>query len=127
MTETPGESGADVGPGWRPDPYGRASERYFDGSKWTERISSRGTETVDPLGNTAAIAFSIPPQVTRNATSVKIWQVMTIAAVVQLVIGVGLLLAGLVASRLWLVLVGAALVLDAIVLSVVARRLARRR
>lgn len=29
---------AAMGPGWYPDPYGRAAHRYFDGRGWTDRV-----------------------------------------------------------------------------------------
>jgi hypothetical protein len=170
MTDTPAAAAGNTTPGWRPDPYGRAGERYFDGSRWTDRISTRGQETVDPLGNTATIAFSIPPSAPRAATdgpsdetsspsatspsatspsatspsatyiapsasaasgtsstASKIWQIMAAAAIVQLVLGIALLVAGALASRTWLVIVGGILIVDAIVLTVLARRVTRPR
>jgi uncharacterized protein YxjI len=33
---------------WHPDPYGRHELRYWDGSRWTEHVSSHGTQSVDP-------------------------------------------------------------------------------
>ncbi len=47
-------------PGWRPDPYGRADDRYFDGTRFTDRIQSDGVESLDPLGATATIPFTNP-------------------------------------------------------------------
>lgn len=35
-------------PNWYPDPYGRHEYRYWDGSAWTEHVSSHGRSTVDP-------------------------------------------------------------------------------
>ena len=35
-------------PDWYPDPYGRHEMRYFDGSQWTEHVSSNGRTAVDP-------------------------------------------------------------------------------
>ncbi|HEY2297583.1 MAG TPA: phospholipid scramblase-related protein [Jatrophihabitans sp.] len=34
--------------GWYADPLGRHQLRYFDGSQWTEHVSSNGTTSVDP-------------------------------------------------------------------------------
>jgi uncharacterized protein YxjI len=34
---------------WYPDPVGRHELRYYDGSQWTEHVSSGGKQGVDPL------------------------------------------------------------------------------
>jgi hypothetical protein len=34
--------------GWYPDPTGRHESRYFDG-QWTQHVSSRGVNSIDPL------------------------------------------------------------------------------
>ncbi len=45
MTDTPPPSHpAD----WYPDPLGRFEVRYWDGSQWTEHVSSHGRQQVDP-------------------------------------------------------------------------------
>jgi uncharacterized protein YxjI len=33
---------------WFPDPFGRHELRYWDGSQWTEHVSSHGRQSVDP-------------------------------------------------------------------------------
>src|SRR3978361_1347152 len=33
---------------WYADPFGRHELRYFDGSQWTEHVSSHGRQSVDP-------------------------------------------------------------------------------
>jgi uncharacterized protein YxjI len=33
---------------WYPDPFGRHEHRYWDGSQWTEHVSSHGRQAVDP-------------------------------------------------------------------------------
>jgi len=33
--------------GWFADPYRRHELRYWDGQRWTEHVSDRGTQTVD--------------------------------------------------------------------------------
>jgi uncharacterized protein YxjI len=39
-------------PDWYPDPYGRHEHRYFDGTQWTEHVSSHGRQATDaPGGN----------------------------------------------------------------------------
>lgn len=35
--------------GWFPDPHGRHEHRYWDGSAWTARVSSRGVISADPV------------------------------------------------------------------------------
>ena len=44
MTDTP----AGAPPNWYPDPIGRHELRYYDGSEWTEHVSSHGKQSVDP-------------------------------------------------------------------------------
>jgi uncharacterized protein YxjI len=34
---------------WYPDPAGRHQLRYWDGTNWTEHVSSNGVQSVDPL------------------------------------------------------------------------------
>lgn len=46
--------------GWRPDPYARAKERFYDGEAWTAEIRSDGHESIDSLGATATIPFTNP-------------------------------------------------------------------
>ncbi len=36
-------------PGWHPDPMGRFEHRYWDGSGWTEHVSTAGSQSSDPL------------------------------------------------------------------------------
>jgi hypothetical protein len=38
----------DVGAGWRPDPYRRHEQRYYDGARWTEHVIDQGAPGVDP-------------------------------------------------------------------------------
>ena len=33
---------------WHPDPFGRHEMRYWDGTQWTEHVSSHGRQSVDP-------------------------------------------------------------------------------
>jgi hypothetical protein len=39
---------------WYPDPAGRHELRYYDGTQWTEHVSSGGKQTIDPVGPAAA-------------------------------------------------------------------------
>ena len=42
-------------PDWYPDPYGRHEMRYYDGSQWTEHVSSHGKQAVDPPGGVSHV------------------------------------------------------------------------
>jgi uncharacterized protein YxjI len=44
MTDTPQSTPAS----WYPDPLGRHELRYWDGSQWTEHVSSHGRQSIDP-------------------------------------------------------------------------------
>jgi hypothetical protein len=46
--------------GWFQDPYGRYEQRYWDGSAWTEHVSTQGTQAVDPLGATTVVPIVTP-------------------------------------------------------------------
>src|SRR5689334_8585591 len=35
--------------GWHADPTGRFDHRYWNGSEWTEHVSTNGVQSVDPL------------------------------------------------------------------------------
>ncbi len=35
-------------PSWRPDPSGRFEFRYWDGTSWTQSVSSGGRQETDP-------------------------------------------------------------------------------
>jgi hypothetical protein len=36
--------------GWHPDPTGRFTHRYFDGTRWTDHVASSGVARLDPGG-----------------------------------------------------------------------------
>ena len=55
---------------WFPDPYGRFSERFFDGTEWTDRVrraDGDGDETIDPLGTSIGIPFVLPIELVDDA------------------------------------------------------------
>lgn len=35
-------------PGWRTDPFGRYEQRFWDGARWSEHVSSTGRQATDP-------------------------------------------------------------------------------
>ena len=42
-------------PGWYSDPFGRHEVRYFDGSQWSEHVSSHGRQSTDPPGGQSSV------------------------------------------------------------------------
>lgn len=50
-----------VAPGWRADPYGRFQQRYWNGTAWTDQVSTGGRQQVDPMGASTVIPFVTPP------------------------------------------------------------------
>ncbi len=46
---------------WHPDPYGRHELRYWDGSQWTEHVSSHGRQTIDPPVGASAVPTTNRP------------------------------------------------------------------
>ena len=55
---------------WAPDPYGRFQQRYYDGSAWTAHVvDSGGQQTVDPLGTTVSVPFTLPTAATPVAAT----------------------------------------------------------
>ncbi|WP_426571044.1 phospholipid scramblase-related protein [Aquihabitans sp. McL0605] len=73
MTDT--ESGGHQ-PNWYPDPMGRHEYRWFDGSIWTDQVSSHGRPSVDPV----QAAANVP---VRDVKPEKIAQDLVKAGVVQ--------------------------------------------
>src|SRR5687768_6048049 len=53
-------------PAWYPDPYGRHEMRFFDGTQWTEHVSSNGKQAIDP-----PVGLGHVPTVNRSAQKVQ--------------------------------------------------------
>jgi len=53
-------------PDWYADPFGRHELRYFDGTQWTEHVSSNGRQAVDPPTGTTHI-----PTVKRDTSKIQ--------------------------------------------------------
>ncbi len=47
--------------GWLPDPLGRFQYRYWNGSEWTNQVSTNGSNETDPLGVAPTPADLGPP------------------------------------------------------------------
>ena len=45
---------------WRPDPTGRYRYRFWDGDRWSDRVSTFGVRSVDPMGAPADTLVSSP-------------------------------------------------------------------
>jgi uncharacterized protein YxjI len=50
MSDTSGHA-----PNWYPDPMGRHEYRYYDGTSWTDHVTSHGRQSVDQLNAPAVI------------------------------------------------------------------------
>ena len=53
MTET-----GNHGPNWYPDPMGRHEYRWYDGSQWTDQVSSHGRTATDPVSTASPVPVS---------------------------------------------------------------------
>jgi hypothetical protein len=66
---TPVEAAA-AAPSWYPDPTGRYEQRYWDGTRWTDHVSTGGQSTVDAVdgsaGRTSTAAGDAAPSITRS-------------------------------------------------------------
>ena len=47
---------------WHPDPFGRHELRYWDGSRWTEHVSSHGKQSIDPPVGGGAVPTTKRPK-----------------------------------------------------------------
>jgi len=47
--------------GWHPDPTGQHELRYWDGTAWTEHVSTQGVQTTAPLDAAPSPAAAAPP------------------------------------------------------------------
>jgi len=62
-------------PNWYPDPMGRHEYRWFDGTTWTDQVSSHGKQSVDPVATQAKVPI-------RDVSPEKIAQDLAKAGVV---------------------------------------------
>jgi len=60
-----------VSQGWHADPLGRFQHRYWDGSKWTDHVSTGGIASLDPLQPTPVLERDPTPEteITEIATT----------------------------------------------------------
>ncbi len=92
------------GQGWHADPFGRHSQRWWDGSRWTERVRSGEVAGIDPPGIdpqpasplAAARVDPLDPSAPVELHSLKVPQAL-LAGLVLLVTIVVLVIVGLLA------------------------------
>lgn len=56
---------------WYPDPLGRAELRYYDGTTWTEHVSTAGEQQVDPFGTAASMTEGLGDYLVSGANATK--------------------------------------------------------
>jgi hypothetical protein len=57
------------GAAWKPDPYGRYSMRWYDGTEWTEHVvDGAGAQVVDPMGRSTVIPIVLPKTATGSGS-----------------------------------------------------------
>jgi len=56
---------------WYADPLGRAELRYFDGTAWTEHVSTGGEQQVDPFGTEASMTSGLGDYLLTGANATK--------------------------------------------------------
>ncbi len=60
---------AQAAPAWYQDPTGRFEQRYWDGARWTDHVSTGGKPTVDAVDRSAARAPSTPANAAMTAAA----------------------------------------------------------
>lgn len=104
-------------PGWFPDPLGRYDFRYHNGQQWTPDVAVGGNRTVDPLGVTPSPWPSAP---SAPAPPERPGRAFGIAA---MVLGIAAVLTSWIP---FVVVLGAAATVLAIVFGVIGRRRSRQ-
>ena len=59
--------------GWQPDPFARYQYRYWDGTAWTDQVSTNGTHETDPLGLAPGPRVATPNQLSGRALQRPDW------------------------------------------------------
>jgi len=55
VSDTDGGNAGGHAPNWYPDPMGRHEYRWFDGTQWTDQVSSHGKQSTDPVATPATM------------------------------------------------------------------------
>ena len=57
-----GDRAGQAAPAWYQDPTGRYEQRYWDGARWTDHVSTGGKPTVDAVDRSATTGPSTPDE-----------------------------------------------------------------
>lgn len=68
-TSASSAASAQVAPAWYADPTGRYEQRYWDGARWTDHVSTGGTPTVDAVDGSGARAATAPTYASSTASA----------------------------------------------------------
>ena len=55
--------------GWQPDPTGRHEHRYWDGTTWTDNVSSAGVASTDPVAGAGGEPTAVTPTTPGDPTA----------------------------------------------------------
>lgn len=114
------------GAGWYTDPDDSTQERWWDGAQWTEHQRARlAVAPAAPQPSPPPFAQSSLPRSGTQSGSARAAIGFGIVALVLLVVGLGLLfVGGYVAALNWLLILGAFLLILAVLFGIVALVLA---
>ena len=72
---------------WRRDPYGRYEQRFWNGTDWTDHVSTGGRQTSDPPGERAPVAAAAGVDPSEEPFTQGTFIVLIIASVIIPLIG----------------------------------------
>jgi hypothetical protein len=68
-SSTPAAASAPLAASWYPDPTGRHEQRYWDGTRWTDHVSTGGQTKVDALDGSTARTADVQQQQQRQTVT----------------------------------------------------------
>lgn len=69
--QTPAGDSESIEAGWHTDPFKRAEHRYHDGTAWTNKIATKGEESVDPFGTDEKVTTGLGDMLVSGAHAAK--------------------------------------------------------